>query len=76
MGGGVFGNREVESRLADTLSNAPSPDIPATACTPVGWGTDKETGTTANGGSPGLRSRKQGLVGEEKGDSVCTLEEV
>jgi len=76
MGGGVFGSTEVESRLADTLSNSFSPDTPVTACTLVGRGTDEETGTTANGGGLGLRSYKQGLVGEEKGDCVSTLEQL
>ncbi len=58
MGGGVFGSKEVESRLADTLSSVLSPDRQATACTPAGRGTDEESGTTANGGGLGLQSRE------------------
>jgi len=56
MGGGVFGNTDVESRLEDTVNNVPSPDGPATACTPVGRRSDEERGTKTNGGSLGLRS--------------------
>jgi hypothetical protein len=58
MGGGVFGSTEVESRLEVTLSNVLSPDGPAMACTPVGWGSDEERGTTANGEGLHLRSRE------------------
>lgn len=56
MGGGVFGSKEV--KLANTLSSVLSPDTPVTACTPVGQGTDEESGTTANGGGLGLQSRE------------------
>ena len=58
MGGGVVGSMEVESRLADTFSSVLSPEWPATACTPVRWGTDKEGGTTDNGGGLSLQSRE------------------
>lgn len=75
MGGGVFGSTEVENRLADTLSNELSPTSPAMACTLVGWGTDEEIGTTANGGGLGLRSHEPGPVGEGKDGCVSTLEE-
>ena len=58
MGGGVVGSMEVESRLADMFGSVLSHECPATACTPLGRGTDNEGGTTANGGGLGLQSRK------------------